>query len=320
MLYLNEGDLRRIGIEWEALADTLEETVRLMDAGDYAQPIKPYLRYRDPVNRIIAMPAYIGGRFEIAGIKWIASFPGNLRRGLPRAHSVAVLNDAGTGEPVAIVNTALLSVVRTASVSALFLRHYLRSRPGGGLTVGIIGWGPIGRHHYRMCMDLYGERIEKVYLYDLNGIDLETIAPEERAKVTVASGWQDVYDRSDLFLTCTVSEQRYVDAAPKPGRLLLHVSLRDYLPEALQGIGAIIVDDWDEVCRDGTDIEQLHKQYGLRAQDTLSLRDVVCRDALGKVQAEEPVLFSPMGLAAFDIATADYYVRRAQAAGIGTRL
>ena len=74
---------------------------------------------------------------------------------------------------------------------------------------------------------------------------------------------------------------------------------------------AIIVDDWREVCREGTDIEQLHLLYNLQESDVRTLADVVLRDQLANVEAQEPIYFNPMGLGIFDIAIAGYYWREA---------
>lgn len=317
MLYLNEEHLLGIGIPWHELIDQLEQSVRIMDEGRFVQPLKPYLRYKDPKNRIIAMPAYVGGGIDRAGIKWIASFPDNIRRGKPRAHSVVILNDPDTGEPAAIINTSLLSVIRTASLSGLMLKHYAMRRPLRGLNIGIIGLGPIGRYHLRMCVELFGDDIEGIYLYDLKGIDVNTLDSKLRSRVTVVKDWRLVYRNSDVFITCTVSERRYVNSPPKPGSLLLHVSLRDYKPEALENVDTVVVDDWSEVCRENTDIEMLHVEYGLSEEHTISLEDVVCRDGLAGLRNDQVLLFCPMGMAVFDIATADFYVKRAEALEVG---
>src|SRR5438552_8733261 len=104
MLYVSEQDLLHVGVDWPANVNAIAETARIVNAGDFAQPIKPYLRYREPQNRIIAMPAFVGGSVDMAGIKWISSFPGNIDRGIRRANSVVILNDTATGEPRAIIN------------------------------------------------------------------------------------------------------------------------------------------------------------------------------------------------------------------------
>jgi ornithine cyclodeaminase len=336
MLYLGEEHLRAIGESWRDWVDRIKLAVRIMDQGDYAQPLKPYLRYGDPANRIIAMPAYIGGPVGTAGLKWIASFPGNLRLGLPRAHSVTILNDAVTGEPKAIINSPLVSAVRTAAVSGLMLREWLglrlldhaREEALGGLRIGIIGYGPIGRMHQFMCLSLFGEHIDHIMLYDIQGVkprNQEADAYRERPKrkavpIRVAGSWQELYRSCNVVITCTVSRERYIDMPPAPGTLLLDVSLRDYGLEALRGIRSVVVDDWTEVCRENTDIELLHREAGLTEERVATLRDIVCREAMAHLPAGEPLLFCPMGMAAFDIAIADWYVDRAEELGVGIKL
>jgi 2,3-diaminopropionate biosynthesis protein SbnB len=326
VLYLGDEHIRTIGLHWEELVDSVEVAVQIIDSGDYAQPIKPYLRYRNPANRIIAMPAYIGGSVQAAGIKWIASFPGNIDAGLPRAHSVTLLNNADTGIPYAMIGTPLPSAARTAAVSGLLIRHYLKARAASKrLKLGIIGFGPVGRLHYDMCCRLFGEHLEDIQVYDIRGCELDSpdlIAVEDtlRRRTRLASSWQQLYNECNLIITCTVSSQRYIDIPPAEGTLLLDVSLRDYTAAAINGINAIIVDDWDEVCRENTDIELLHLTSGLTEAQTSSLTDVVCRGALASFPASEPVLFCPMGMAVFDMAVADYFVQRAQTLGIGLQL
>ncbi|WP_379153636.1 2,3-diaminopropionate biosynthesis protein SbnB [Paenibacillus sp. sgz5001063] len=320
MLYLNDQDLREVGLDWPVLVNRMEAAVRIIDSGDYAQPIKPYLRYNHPQNRIIAMPAYVGGEVSAAGIKWISSFPGNIKAGLPRAHSMIVLNDPDTGEPSAILNSPLPSIVRTATVSALMIRYFMEVRPQERIHLGIIGWGPIGQYHCQMATALYGDRIESIRIYDIRGADLSGIPPQYRDKIEVAKTWADVYRHSNIFITCTVSDHRYIDIPPAKGSLLLNVSLRDYKPEALTTVKAIIVDDWDEVCRENTDIERLHLEQGLTRDGIRTITEVVSKRCLTEFSADEPILFCPMGMAVFDIATAVYYVKRAREKGIGTEL
>jgi len=321
MLILADENIRKLRWDWAALVDVIEETARIMDAGDFAQPIKPYLRYGDPQNRIIAMPAYVGGSVRTAGIKWIASFPGNRRHGLPRAHGVTVLNDAETGEVRAILAGGMPNALRTAAVRGLLLRRFAEDcRPDGTFRIGIIGWGPIGRTHFAMCTHLFGHRIERFSLYDLAGIDPASVPAEWRSRTRLASGWEEVFDESGILFTCTVSKTRYIRKPPAPGMLLMDVSLRDYWPEAFQEMPAVIVDDWEEVCRENTDIEMLHLTRGLRKEETMTLADAVCRGALRRVPAGKPVLFCPMGMAAFDIAVARYLADLARDAGIGTEI
>ncbi|RKP48031.1 2,3-diaminopropionate biosynthesis protein SbnB [Cohnella endophytica] len=321
MLYLNDGHIREIGIEWPLLIDRIESTLRIMGTEAVSQPLKPYLRYGNPANRIIAMPAYVGGDADISGIKWIASFPGNLARGKPRAHSAIVLNDPADGVPVAIINGGLLSELRTAAVSAIMLREYMKLKRRSGYRVGVIGWGPIGRSQIGMLMAQHGAEVDDIRLFDLRGIEPQSARdPSLQAKAVIVPTWQEAYWDRDIVFTCTSSAERYIDEPPQAGALLMNISLREYTAESSSGIGTVVVDDWREVCRENTDIELLHLQAGLTEKDTTTLREVAFGGALRTVPASEPIFFNPMGMAAFDLALAAYYWREAMRRSIGVTL
>jgi ornithine cyclodeaminase len=320
MYYLSKSDLLELGVNWEEMIEKIRETVYTLKDGDFAQPIKPYLRYRDLTNRIIAMPAFVGGKVSFSGIKWIASFPENIRKNIPRANSVTILNEADTGVPACIINTSHVSAVRTAAVTGLVVKDYLQRNLQQQFTVGIIGFGPIGRQHLDMISTLLGHRLEKVNIFDLNQPDSSLIPASLKGKVHIVDSWEAAFEQADILMTCTVSKKPYINKAPKKGSLQLNVSLRDYVPEFIQYTNHIVVDDWEEVCRENTDIEVMHKTQGLTKAGTLSLVDVICDHKLQHAGKDDVVMFNPMGMAVFDIATAVYFYEKAKAAGVGTVL
>jgi ornithine cyclodeaminase len=313
MIYISDKEVKELALDWPGNVGVIEASVRCLAGAEYAQPVKPYLRYGDLKNRIIAMPAFVGGNINMSGIKWIASFPDNIGKGLPRAHCVMILNNADTGEPVAILNSGSISAIRTASVSGFVLGKYLEKRRPERVTLGIVGFGPIGQYHLRMCASLLGDRCSRVVLYDLNPINPETIDQGIRDKVEVAGCWQQVYDDADVFITCTVSRERYIDRKPKPGSLHLNVSLRDYQSGTYPWFkGAIIVDDWEEICRENTDVERFHLEEGLQQSQVQTIRDLVDADGIQLFDDAQAVMFNPMGMAVFDIAIARHYMLRMQ--------
>ena len=67
-------------------------------------------------RRFMSMPAYLGGRFHLAGEKFYGSNGRNVRKGLPRSILMATLNDVETGQPLAYMSANLLSAMRTGAV------------------------------------------------------------------------------------------------------------------------------------------------------------------------------------------------------------
>ena len=308
MKYLNQSTITELGTNWEEVIHVINQATAALDKGEVSQPVKPYLRYKNMKNRIIAMPAYIGGDFEVAGIKWIASFPDNIKKNIPRAHAVIILNEESTGIPVGIINTALISGIRTAGVTGAIVANYFKHhQPAEKINFGIIGFGPIGKLHLEMLISLFSHHINKVLIYDLNP-DIAALVPAAyKDKVVVTDNWETVFDHSKVFMTCTVSSDRYIDRIAPRGSLQLNVSLRDYQPEFMQQVNHMVVDDWEEICRENTDIENMHLTYGLKKEDTKSIGDVLCRDAFAEVLDNEVVMFNPMGMAIFDMAIGKYY-------------
>ncbi len=319
MKYLDATSLLKIGIDWDSLTETVEEAVICLHEDKTVQPIKPYLRFKDPKNRIISMPAYLGNNFDVAGIKWIASFPDNINKNIPRAHSLTILNSADTGEPICIINTSLVSVIRTVSVSRLVLKHYQKHRNLEKVKIGITGFGPIGQYHFKMLQDFFKDVQSEFLLFDLKGIDNDLIS--EYDNVSIASNWEEAYHDADVFVTCTVSNDRYIDKAPKENSLHLNVSLRDYRPETIEYFkNGIIVDKWEEICRENTDIELMHKKFDLNKSDTKSIVDVVVSDSISTMIHRSPIMFNPMGMSIFDIAVAKVFYDKAMALGKGINL
>jgi len=96
--------------------EAVEAAYRLHAAGDSVNPDSYFLRYPDkPSDRIIALPAHLGGTVQKSGIKWISSFPENRTSNLARASAVLIINDAATGYPLACIEASLISATRTAA-------------------------------------------------------------------------------------------------------------------------------------------------------------------------------------------------------------
>jgi N-[(2S)-2-amino-2-carboxyethyl]-L-glutamate dehydrogenase len=319
MLYINTSDLNQIGTDWENLILQIKKAVKTLNDSDFSQPIKPYLRFIKPQNRIIAMPAYVGGEINCAGIKWIASFPDNLKSNIQRAHSVTIINDPENGIPLCIINSATVSEIRTASVSGLIIQEYLKIIQNESLlTVGVIGLGPIGKMHLKMIDSMYGDKIKQYNVYDIRTIEIDDLPPSILNKIVRCNDWKEAFENADIFVTCTVTTERYIDCKPKSGSLQLNVSLRDYHSHFKNYVDCMVVDDWDEICRENTDIERMHIECGLNKFDTVSIIDVVCNNAFEKLDDNSIIMFNPMGMAVFDLAIGEHYYRKGIENKIGT--
>src|SRR5207247_2309558 len=220
--------------------------------GQSVNPDSYFLRFpHKPDCRIIALPAYLGNGFDVAGLKWIASYPANTQRGFPRASAVLVLNHYDTGYPFAILESSIISASRTAA-SAVLAAHWLGGRSRRARSLGIVGTGFIARYVYEFLIDT-GWAIEEVRLYDLLPLESEKFRntacrPERHRTVTIVPDVAQLVRACDLIVFTTVASTPYITdpALFEHNPLVLHISLRDLAPEILLR-SQNVVDDVEHV-------------------------------------------------------------------------
>lgn len=160
-LYLSEPDMIKAGVtDTVQCTETMEEVLKLLDQGDYRMGGEngnshgcmvffpdelcsdkfPNMPKDGPDRRFMAMPAYLGGKFDIAGMKWYGSNVENREKGLPRSILMVTLNDKDTGAPLAYMSANLISAYRTASIPGVGVKHL--ALPDAEV-LGIVGPGYI---------------------------------------------------------------------------------------------------------------------------------------------------------------------------------
>ncbi len=294
------------GREAEVLAAVRQAYVAHAMAGESSLPHSSFLRFPgDDLNRIIALPAFLGDGFQVAGVKWVASFPGNVRSGLPRASAVLILNSTTTGLPEAILEGSLISAARTAASAAGAAAVLLEGRPPA--RVGLVGTGPINREVVRFLRAAL-PGTSRYLLYDLDAdraasaaAALAGLAPGIEAEV--APGIEEVLRRCPLVSFGTTAVAPHVGdlTVCPPGAVILHVSLRDLTPQAILSADNV-VDDPDHVCRAQTSIHLAEQLTGSRAHIRCSLADIYLGKAAPRRDARSVAVFSPFGLGVLDLA------------------
>ena len=291
--------------------------------GVTALPHSVFLRFPDrESDRIIALPAYLGGAGEVAGIKWISSFPGNIRHGRERASAAIVLNSMQTGQPTALLEGSVISARRTAASAALAASVLAAESDPGGVT--LVGCGVINFEVLRFLRVVH-PALATVILYDRHPDRAHAFAARVRAElvpstVVVAEDLGSALAASTLVSIATTAATPYLDTALlRPGTLVLHLSLRDILPAGILA-GTNVVDDADHVCRASTSLDLAERQTGSRSFISSSIGDILNTHGKESRRTDRATIFSPFGLGILDLAVAELVRQGAEAAGLGIRI
>jgi 2,3-diaminopropionate biosynthesis protein SbnB len=289
--------------------------------GASSLPHSSFLRFPDSEkDRIICLPAYLGDDYQLAGVKWIASMPDNVARGIERASAVVILNDRLTGQPKAVMEGSIISKQRTAASAALASKVLASGEPD---AIGFVGCGPINIAVAQFLVATWPD-VTRFIAFDLDPARAEVFGQaiaglRPGIEFTIAANLEELLSRCPMVAFGTTAIKPYLedlDACPA-GATILHVSLRDLGAEAILS-NHNVVDDLDHVNRAATSIHLASEQAGNTDFVHSSLGDIL----LGRVKLperdERKIIFSPFGLGVLDLAVADLVRKQIAEDGGGT--
>jgi ornithine cyclodeaminase len=289
----------------ERVFQAVETAYRLHAARESINPDSYFLRYPEkPRNRIIALPAHLGGTIQKSGIKWISSFPENTATNLARASGVQILNDATTGYPLACIEASLISATRTAASAALAAEH-THPRPGAA-SLCVVGTGVIARTTVEWLQARHWQ-FSQINLYDLSHAEAERfrkwLHDRYAAPAVVHDNIEEAVSRSSLIIFATTALEPYLadESLLAPAPTVLHLSLRDICPNIILA-SQNIVDDIEHCLKARTSTHLAEMETGNRDFVSGTLVDVI--DKKVALDFNRPRIFSPFGLGVLDLAVA----------------
>ena len=253
-----------------------------------------------------------------------ANFPRNpSRSGRPTIQGIVVLYDATNGDPLAVMDSAEITRLRTAAATAVAAKHL--SRPdASSITICGCGMQAAAQVEAVSCV----RPIAQVFAYDLDATRARTFAEsmtrhlgiEVRPVSTIAEG----STRSDIVITCTPSTDPilFVDDVPD-GTFIAAVGAdsehKQEIDARLMAKSAVVVDVLSQCAAIG----DLHHAIVAGTMTTADVRaelaHVVSGSARWSRSDRDVVVFDSTGTALEDVAAAALVYERAVDRGLGTR-
>jgi ornithine cyclodeaminase len=221
---------------------------------------------------------------------------------------VLILNDHDTGYPFACLESSIISATRTAALasSAADWLSRGRSRP---VRAGFFGVGLIARYIHTFLVGT-GWSFDEIGVHDLSvdsaaGFRAYLEGSATGGRITVYDRAEQLIRSSDLVVFATIAGQPHVSDLSwfEHNPLVLHVSLRDLAPEILLA-STNILDDIEHCLKADTSPHLAEQLTGSRDFVAGTLDDVMAGRAT--IPPDRPVVFSPFGLGALDLAVGKY--------------
>ena len=360
-LYLSEPDMIKAGVKnMDQCVEAMEDLLVTLNKGDYvmagvnhnshgAQVIFP----DDPQfegmpknaddRRFMAMPAYLGGKYQMAGMKWYGSNCENKASGLPRSILMMMLNDKDTGAPLALMSANLVSCYRTGAIPGVGAKYLARK---DSETVTIIGPGVMGR----TCLLAFLSVCPKITTVKVKGRGQRSLHAFEKfvkkecpqiQQVIVCDSMEEAVKDSDIICVTSTAPVKEIDFPyiaedwVKKGALICLPSAARFDDDFLINRCKKVVDNyklyeaWAEefpypsyemVQIIGSKFTDYLHEGRIQREDIVDIADIINKKHPGRESDDEIIVYSVGGMPVEDSAWGGTVYRNALKEGIGVEL
>jgi len=261
----------------------------------------------------------------LAGVKVVGDFVDNYQRGLPSEMGLLNLFDPQTGQPVAVVDAAGLTDMRTGAVTAIGAKHLARR---DSRVLGHVGARGTAYWNVRLLDSLF--HFDEIRVHSRRAESRDAFAQRLSADlgkpVVATEDWESCVRGADIVVEASRLSKpqpmlrtewiaRGAFVVPYGTMSAVELSLTDIMDK-------LVVDDWGQ-CKAGQfGSLRAHVDAGKLSAKTLyaELGEIVAGRKPGRERDDETILLWHRGLSLSDIALGAAMLAKAKAMGIGQRL
>lgn len=268
------------------------------------------------------MPA-IDGASGVLGAKVISVFPENHQTPFDSHQGFVMLFESDNGRPLAILDAAEITAIRTAAASGVATRLLARA---GASHLALLGCG-VQAHKHLEAMTLV-RPIKRVIAWDPFPGVADAFVREESGRYDSEmkpqdGKWADVRG-SDIICTLTPSSTPVLFGKDiSPGTHINAVGAcspqaRELDTEAVTKSQMFVDHREATLCEAGDFL--VPRSQGLLQEDHIrgEIGQLITKEIQGRRSSEEITLFESLGLAIEDLAAAHYVYKKARHLGLGT--
>lgn len=327
MRHLSRADAVAAGAnDWDAAVADVRDAIGLYRNGEASMVAECVLPMgADPREKAYGLPASLGGRFDAVGLKWTVHRAGAIGD-LPSITSNTFLNRLSDGRPLGLVESGLLTTIRTAAVSALAIECLLPELPR---RATLLGAGRQAEGHLSMLIARFPE-LETIHLWNRTPSHLDALVqmlPNDAQwhRRHPALLRHDTLDaaiaESDVILCCTSAPEPLLKpSAVCPDRLIIQAGFHEASFDTIAACDIVTADLWGDFAeKSAKSLFQMYRADRFRPERLAADLAALVVDGW-RPPAGSSLYFSSFGLNLFDIALAKRVLQQAEDNNIGTVL
>jgi ornithine cyclodeaminase len=324
ILVLAAQDVERC-LDHTSLVDAMDVACREVSTQAAVMPVRLTMRLPAVQGFVSSMPAFLPGPGALA-TKLVTAFAGNPSRNLPLIMGIVVLNDAETGQPLAIMDGAMVTGLRTAATSALSCRVLGRA---DARTLAIIGSGLQAGTHIDAITRV--RSIAEVRVSSRTADGAATFVrsfARSHANISIhaATDAEAAVRGADIVVCASTSSEPVLRASwLKPGAHICGIGShaigkRELDSETVAGCAVIAADTRAGCLAEADDIRIPISEGRISVERVVELGEILMGTQPGRQTATEITLYKSVGMAAMDAAAARLAYDTALSVGVGVRV
>jgi ornithine cyclodeaminase/alanine dehydrogenase-like protein (mu-crystallin family) len=323
LLVVSGADIRR-ALPMSECIEAVDRAMRALSDLGADVPLRTIMQLPGGRNFFGVMPGYLDDPRGL-GAKILTVYPDNTKRGLASHVGLVVLFDTETGMPLAVMDAAEITAIRTAAASAVATRALARKDAS---SLAILGTGEQAATHLEAIARIRSLRTIRVW--GRSADKAQRLAEEAGAKLSlsieIARTAEEAVKGIEIVCTVTGSHEPVLNGAwLSPGT---HVNLvgssrltSREVDDALVARSRFFVDSRTSARAEAGELKHAIDAGLVTESHVLGeIGEVLNGGAAGRTSDQDITVYKSLGIAVQDLAAAHVIYDRAGKEGIGTRV
>jgi ornithine cyclodeaminase/alanine dehydrogenase-like protein (mu-crystallin family) len=301
--------------------DLMQQTMIAVSEGRVVLPLRSILAMPGDRGMMGMMPGYLADP-ECFGVKLVSLIPRNQPPQYSSHLGLVLLFEAEHGQPVALLDAAEITAIRTAAASGLATRLLARSDAG---DLALLGAGEQARSHLQAMLSVRPLRRIRVWARDR--AKAQAFAAEQGAKLRIAietcATVGEAVTGADLICTTTKAREPILQGEWLAPGVHLNVVGSSIAAAAEIDTPAVVkarffVDRRESTVNEGGEYLRALRAGAITPAHILGeIGEVANGSKIGRSSPVDVTLYKSLGIAPQDLASAHHVLKKARDAGIG---